>query len=153
MKYFFVASLLCGVQQASSRTNAGGACTDITDKAKCCTMYDARLSTAAASNCVPALDTFTNGAKCEAEAMVIERGECALVGLCQDHVQVASAACLNTVVDQVTVKGVMWVPKKKKTIYYFNIFFKLHPDKLLIEYSYIYSHTAIVSLLKAWPLD
>ena len=107
MKYFFVASLLCGVQQASTRTNAGGACTDITDKAKCCTMYDARLSTAAASNCVPALDTFTNGAKCEAEAMVIERGECALVGLCQDHVQVASAACLNTVVDQVTVKGVM----------------------------------------------
>jgi len=109
MKYFF-ALLLCGVQQASARTNAGGACTDITDKATCCTMYDARLSTAAASNCVPALDTFTNGAKCEAEAMVIERGECALVGLCQDHVQVASAACLNTVVDQVTVKGVMHGP-------------------------------------------
>ena len=66
LKELFLATVLL-VGQTYARTSAGGACTEISDKRKCCSSYDTRLSTSMASNCVTAIDKFGNGAVCEAE--------------------------------------------------------------------------------------
>jgi hypothetical protein len=109
------------VTSAQARTSAGGACTTITDKSECCKVYDNRVSVKHASNCVPAADTFSDGSVCEAEEIIVTRGECALVGACQEHVQLASAACLGLVVDKLKVAGDMQVPPPTSLIVYVPI--------------------------------
>ena len=106
---FYSLAIFCAmmVLPTHGRKSADGPCTDIVDKSECCRSYDSRLSMTAASNCVPATDKFSNGFSCEAEFAIVQRQECALVGACYDHVDVASAACLAGVIGKISVTAEM----------------------------------------------
>jgi hypothetical protein len=93
-----------------ARTNAGGPCTSITNKRECCASYDSRITYEAASHCVWSSDKFSDGSQCEAEAAIVLRNECALVGSCQAHVQMASSSCLGLVLDKVSITGQLTGP-------------------------------------------